>query len=315
MRMQLKLESGRECTFARALLGAAFACLAAAGCSKTSSQAATVAPGSPASPSNLSATAGFTAVHLKWTDNSDDETHFRIDRQRDNGDWKMQGTVAANVTEFGSIGLETNTRYGYRVRAGNANGLSSPAKVTIQTPIAPTSACGLVVGEALSEPKELNENVDRYWVWAVHSGAEVVVARAPAAGAEEVELNGGLDGTTWVVSRRRERGNRIELEMRMRFSELQPQYDGFEGPLCIMLHDLSSGGYVESGLQSSSREPFLARLPMRGPVPIVPGESYFVTLHIDRTAALFDVFLNGIQIGMGLPLEGVLVIPSVYVHP
>ena len=294
------------------------AILAVAACGPSSDDGLRAAPGSPAAPSNLRATAGgFIFVDLTWDDNSADETHFRVDRRREGGDWKEQEKVAANVTEFRSSGLKSSTEYSFRVRAGNANGLSKPSNtLTIETPPAPAGGCGLVIGEELGDvPRGQDENGNRYWVWEVHSGSEVVVSRAPAGGREEIELDGGWGGTTWILTRRRELDGRLELDMRMRFSLLQPMYNGFEGPLCLMLHDLSRGGYVKSGIHAGSRESFQAQLPFPGPVPVVPEVSYFVTIRIHRGAGTFDVSLNGAPIAAGIPLDGVLVVPSVYVLP
>ncbi|CAG1008547.1 hypothetical protein ANRL4_03903, partial [Anaerolineae bacterium] len=77
-------------------------------------------------PSNLSATpASSTQINLAWTDNSNNETGFRIERSLDGtSNWTQIATVAANVTTYPNIGLSCNTTYYYRVRAYNASGNS-----------------------------------------------------------------------------------------------------------------------------------------------------------------------------------------------
>ncbi len=74
-------------------------------------------------PSNLQATAvSSSQVNLTWTDNSDNETGFKVDRKTgSSGTWSQAGTVGANVSSYQDSGLSANTSYYYRVRAYNAS--------------------------------------------------------------------------------------------------------------------------------------------------------------------------------------------------
>ena len=100
----------------------------ASGNSPYSNQAsATTAP--PTAPSVLIATTVSTnQIRLSWTDNSNEEVGFLIERAPDNGGvpgmWTQIGTVSANVVVYSDTGLAANTRYWYRVRAFNAVGNS-----------------------------------------------------------------------------------------------------------------------------------------------------------------------------------------------
>lgn len=101
-------------------------------------------PAVPASPSNLIATAvSSTQINLTWTDNSSDETGFKIE--------SPVGTqitlTAANATSYNHTGLTCNTVYSYAVKATNANGDSGSI-----TANATTSAC------AINAPINLNFN-------------------------------------------------------------------------------------------------------------------------------------------------------------
>ncbi|HLG18011.1 MAG TPA: PKD domain-containing protein [Blastocatellia bacterium] len=81
----------------------------------------------PAAPTNLVLSPGTSHVTVKWTDNSNNESGFKIERQ-DPGPkapFVQIGTVAANVTTFTDLGRARNTRYCYRVRAFNAGGDSA----------------------------------------------------------------------------------------------------------------------------------------------------------------------------------------------
>jgi 3-mercaptopyruvate sulfurtransferase SseA len=81
----------------------------------------------PAAPSGLSATTtSSSAIDLSWTDNSSDETRFKIERKTGSGGTYAQiTTVSADVTSYSSAGLTASTTYYYRVRAYNSNGNSS----------------------------------------------------------------------------------------------------------------------------------------------------------------------------------------------
>jgi subtilase family protein/fibronectin type III domain protein len=74
--------------------------------------------GTPAAPSNLTATAiNSTRIDISWTDNSSNETGFKIERSTDGTTFTQLVTTSANVTTFSNINLPASTTYFYRVRA------------------------------------------------------------------------------------------------------------------------------------------------------------------------------------------------------
>lgn len=80
----------------------------------------------PNAPSGLNATAASTnQINLSWSDNSDNEEGFKIERSKDNtNNWTEIASVGANVENYENTGLSANTKYYYRVRAYNAAGNS-----------------------------------------------------------------------------------------------------------------------------------------------------------------------------------------------
>jgi hypothetical protein len=88
----------------------------------SSTASVTLAP--PAAPTGLSATAvSSSEIDLSWTDNSDNETEFKIERSTDAGlTFTEIATVSANVTAYADTGLTPLTAYSYRVRASNLVG-------------------------------------------------------------------------------------------------------------------------------------------------------------------------------------------------
>ncbi len=88
-------------------------------------------PEVPAAPSGLTAIAtSRTQINLSWTDNSDNETGFRIERSP-NGTtyWTHIATTDANVTAHLDGDLQCGTTYYYRVCAVNDVGLSDYSNV------------------------------------------------------------------------------------------------------------------------------------------------------------------------------------------
>jgi len=74
----------------------------------------------PANPTGLSATAnGQNQVDLAWTDASDNEDGFRIERSINGSDFSPVTSVGAGVSNYSDTGLSASTTYYYRVYAFN----------------------------------------------------------------------------------------------------------------------------------------------------------------------------------------------------
>ncbi len=102
----------------------------------------------PTAPTNLAATAASsTQINLSWTDNSANETGFRIERAPGGTtSFTEIATVGVNVTSYQNTGLTASTSYSYRVRAYNSAGNSSYSNTATATtpsgvipPVAPTN--------------------------------------------------------------------------------------------------------------------------------------------------------------------------------
>ena len=93
-------------------------------------------PAPPATPSALAATTlSASSVRLNWTDNSDNETGFRIEQKNAGGSFVEIGNVSANTTTFTVTGLGASTTTSFRVRARNEGGDSAyTGEVAATTP-------------------------------------------------------------------------------------------------------------------------------------------------------------------------------------
>lgn len=100
----------------------------------------------PLAPDELAATvASSTSVKLSWTDHADNETGFEIERSSDGVTFSYLASVSANVTQYTDIGLESGTRYDYRVAARGKDGNSGYSDTAAATPqlMLPAAPAGL----------------------------------------------------------------------------------------------------------------------------------------------------------------------------
>lgn len=90
----------------------------------------------PAKPSGLSAIAqAFNKVQLKWTDNSTNESGFKVERSKDGLTFSKITQTQANITAYTDSSTTAATTFIYRVRATNSAGDSmSSAVVSVTTP-------------------------------------------------------------------------------------------------------------------------------------------------------------------------------------
>jgi regulation of enolase protein 1 (concanavalin A-like superfamily) len=79
-------------------------------------------PPAPAAPTNLTASAtSSSTISLSWTDNSNNETQFAIERSTNGFSFAPIAYVGANTTTYGDFALAASTTYYYRVRANNGS--------------------------------------------------------------------------------------------------------------------------------------------------------------------------------------------------
>lgn len=102
----------------------------------------------PSDPTNLTATAiSPDQINLTWSDNSDNETAFHIERAPDvggsPGTWMEIGTNSPNDNTYTDSGLASQTTYHYRVRAYRSgigfSGYTTPASATTLAGPTPTA--------------------------------------------------------------------------------------------------------------------------------------------------------------------------------
>ena len=84
----------------------------------------------PNAPTNLNAVAvSSSQINLSWTDNSTNETGFKIARSTNGTNFTQIAIVPSNTTTYPSTGLAASTKYYYRIRAYNSAGNSSYSNI------------------------------------------------------------------------------------------------------------------------------------------------------------------------------------------
>lgn len=105
-----------------------------AGNSGYASYTYTTSSGIPDAPSGLTASSiSANKVVLTWTDNSSDESLFRVERSLNGTTYSSIGTTSANVATYSDSGLTSATQYYYRVRAENKYGNSAYSTYVVST--------------------------------------------------------------------------------------------------------------------------------------------------------------------------------------
>jgi len=80
----------------------------------------------PSAPTNLVATANSAfKITLAWSDNSNNEAQFKIERRAGSGSYAQIATVGADTASYADITVSSGTTYTYRVRATNSIGDSA----------------------------------------------------------------------------------------------------------------------------------------------------------------------------------------------
>jgi fibronectin type 3 domain-containing protein len=112
-----------------------FLLVACTACASDSGDDDTSGGGAPAAPTNLQVTEAAGGGHLTWTDNSDNEEHFMVQRKVD-GDAAFEeiSTQPFNATQYHDADVTSGTTYVYKVTAMNADGEADSNDVTFAAP-------------------------------------------------------------------------------------------------------------------------------------------------------------------------------------
>jgi PKD repeat protein len=150
----------------------------------------------PAAPSGLFATAvSSSGIDLSWSDNSDNELGFHIERSPDGATgWTQVGSAGLDATTFSDTGLNPGTTYHYRVYAynsGDNSGYSNTASATTST--ASYMKVTTLVGSREVVRNKWNATVE---ILVTQSDGTTAVANATVFGEWSGGATGGAECTT-----------------------------------------------------------------------------------------------------------------------
>lgn len=104
-------------------------------------------PYPPVSPTNLAASsASSTSIKLTWSDNTNRELGYKIERSTDGSTWSQIATTGASIATYTNTGLTSGKKYYYRVRAYNEYGNSSYTNTASATTGSSTNTGGSTGG-------------------------------------------------------------------------------------------------------------------------------------------------------------------------
>jgi hypothetical protein len=93
----------------------------------------------PIAPTNLTGVLMSGQVRLNWTDNSNNEAGFKIERKLLNGTYSLLNSVVPNVLTFDDNTISTGQTYVYRVcsynAVGNSTSYSNEVTITVPSPV------------------------------------------------------------------------------------------------------------------------------------------------------------------------------------
>ena len=95
-----------------------------ADCTDTGNEVVVVKPSAPQT-INVVAGSGMASINVSWSDTSDSETGFKIERKVNGSAWAAISELTANATLYADSNVATGSTYQYRVAAFNRSGVSA----------------------------------------------------------------------------------------------------------------------------------------------------------------------------------------------
>jgi fibronectin type 3 domain-containing protein/lysophospholipase L1-like esterase len=144
---------------------------------------ATIPVPPPAAPSNLTANAVNQQINLAWTDSSNNESGFRVERKQGAGGTYAQiAQLAAGATGHADTTAAAGTTYVYRVYAFNSGGASDFSNEASAAVVAPPAAPANLVPTVVDQQVNLS--------WTDNSGNEtgIRVERKTSAGGTYAQI-------------------------------------------------------------------------------------------------------------------------------
>jgi uncharacterized protein (TIGR02145 family) len=161
----------------------------------------------PAAPTNLVATViSTTQVDLQWTDNSTNETGYKVERKLVGGNFSQVASTGSNIATYSDLNLTPNTTYTYKIVAYNSvgNSLQYSNEATVTTnlipilatlPISDTTAISATSGGNITNDAG-SPVTARGVCWSTTSGPTVALSTKTTDGAGTGSFTSSINGLT-----------------------------------------------------------------------------------------------------------------------
>ena len=148
-------------------------------------------PIDPLPPTDLTGSAlSGREIALSWTDNTSDETGFKIERKTGiNGTYSEIATVGANITSYNDTGCGDETTYYYKVRAYNEVGNSAYSNETNATTL-------LAAPSSLSALPASATQINLSWIDNSSHEPTFTIERATVSGGPYAEIGAAIANRT-----------------------------------------------------------------------------------------------------------------------
>ncbi len=171
----------------------------------------------PASTSNLVGTVvSTTELNLSWTDNSTNETGFKIERKTGAGSYVVVASTTTDISTYSDTGLTPGATYTYRVYSYNAvgnsltysNELSLTTSALIVLPSLTTTDATVTIGGNASSGGNITDTgnsviTSRGVVWDVNANPTIALSTKTVDGSGDglytSTITGLVSGTTYFV--------------------------------------------------------------------------------------------------------------------
>jgi fibronectin type 3 domain-containing protein len=243
----------------------------------------------PLAPTLLSATTtpGL-QIDLSWTDNSGDETSFKVERSPDGTtNWTQIGTTGADVHIYNDTGLNPGTQYCYRVRASNSVGDSDYGNVACtSTPGEPNNGLQFGASSAYTictPASDLNTPTFTVETWFRRDGAGIGVTTG----------TGGIPSAIPLVTKGTSEDELASMDINY--------FLGINASTGVLIADFEEG---QSGGAPSQNHP------VSGTTVLTTGVWYHAAATYDGTT--WKLYLNGVlekSLAVGQPANAVNTAP------
>ncbi|MBC7194793.1 MAG: fibronectin type III domain-containing protein, partial [Caldisericia bacterium] len=150
----------------------------------------------PNAPTNLTLNViSSSQINLSWSDNSDNEDGFKVERKVEGGSYSLIATLGANITSYNDTSLSPNTKYYYKIIAFNSFGQSSSNEASATTfPLGtpPTAPSNLTANALSCNQVQLN------WVDNSDNENGFRIERKESGGSYSVLVTLGSDVTSYL---------------------------------------------------------------------------------------------------------------------